>query len=165
ALGFHVAVADTAVAEAALRGRVLYVGRDPERVRAAVRAEVDSAEEETVGRLLGYPRCCVAAFLELMAPRRNMHLHRLALANSAGPGHPRTNLLDLGVFHYLSWVPCSYRCPPSIAYANAVAFQLAVLHGQALGRHAMGRSWPRLACPPGCGHQRFVARIDQALAA
>jgi hypothetical protein len=161
-LGLAVEVAASTIREAPFPGRVLYVGRERARVRAAVVADTSSGEEEALGRLLGYPRCCVAGFLELLAPRRNVHLHRLALARTRGPGHPRLNLLDLGVFHYLSWVPCSYTCAASIAYANAVAFQLAILHGQALGRRGPG---PRLACPPGCGHQRFVARIDEALGA
>ncbi|MCC6528034.1 MAG: hypothetical protein IT373_35635 [Polyangiaceae bacterium] len=123
--------------------RALFVGRERARVEAAVAcdlAKTDAADRE-LGRLLGYPRCCVEAFVALPPGRQNTELHAAAWAATRGRPEPRLNGLDLAVFHYVSWFPCAFDCPLALAYANAVASRLARLHAD------------------------FVAAIDAALAA
>lgn len=123
--------------------RALYVGRDRARLEAAIACEEDNspAAHQELGRLLGYPRCCVEAFVATPRLRRNPVLHAATLGRTRGRCHPRLNVLDLSVFHYVSWSPCAFDCELSVRYADAVAAKLAEAH-------------------PG-----FVAAIDQALGA
>lgn len=150
---------------------VLFAGRDPRRVHAAARLEARPDHDVELGLLLGYPRCCIEAYLAVPPPRGNLDVARAAAARtraaSPGPGRflPRLNVLDLGVFHYVSWLPCRFDCAPSRAYADAVAHHIARRHGQFVGASRSVAVAPASACPPGCRHQRFVARMDQALAA
>jgi hypothetical protein len=146
---------------------VLFVGRDPWHVREAVRCEAAPDHDHELGRLLGYPRCCVEAYLEIPPPRRNLDAFARASAASSGPFAHRLNTVDLAIFHYLSWLPCSFSCAISKAFADAVADHIARKHGQFLtigGRGATLRA-PRVSCPPGCRHERFVAAIDATHAA
>lgn len=102
----------------------VFFGRDAGRVEAAAAAELETSGDEgtrELGRLLGYPRCCVEAFLDVPVPRTNLEVARAALARTAGTPLPRLNALDFGVFHYLPWSPCSFDCEPSARYADAVA--------------------------------------------
>jgi len=161
ARGLHVVEAAATFLDPPHPGRVLYAGRDADRVAAAVRADTTTDMERDLGLLLGYPACCVERFLELRPPRRNVDLLRLALGATASDPRPRLNVCDLGVFHYLSWTPCAFDCAASLAYADQVAWQIAYRHGQALERPDA----PPALCPPGCGLLRFVARIDEALGA
>lgn len=151
--------------EAPHRGdeRLLYAGPDPKAVRAAAEAELRKEVLEA-GLLLGYPRCCAEAFADVPPPgRRNPLLNRSALARTDGTARARLNVLDLGLFHYLPWLPCSFRCSPSLAFADRVAERIVLEHGAAAGGEA-----PRLAeeePESGCVHERFVAAIDCALGA
>lgn len=123
--------------------RALFVGRDLRRIDDAIAADLaktDEADRE-LGRLLGYPRCCVEAFVATPIPRRNTALYAAAARNTAGRANARLNGLDLAVFHYISWSPCAFDCNLSAAYADAVAARI-------------GRWYPA-----------FVRRIDQALSA
>jgi hypothetical protein len=140
-------------------GQVLFVGRDAERVRAAVRCEARMNHGIELGRLLGYPACCIAFYEDMPLPRRNAYVHGRALARTEGRPEPRLNVLDLTLFHYVPWMPCSFTCAPSLAFANAVAMHLGKLHARVLPGHA------RRPCAPGCAHQQFVAQVDRALAA
>lgn len=159
ALGLVVAEAEHRVALPSTLGTVLFVGRDAGRVAEAVRCEGAPDHDRELGRLLGYPRCCVEAYLEVPPPRRNVDV--LARARGASRRFaPRLNVLDLAVFHYVSWLPCSFSCALSATFADAVAHHIAQRHGQFLARGRAVRS----TCPPGCRHERFVAAIDAALA-
>lgn len=158
--GFVVADAEATLVEPPYPGRYLYAGRDAARVRAAVHADTTTSLEESIGRLLGYPECCIAAFLESHPPRKNAALHKLALGRTRGACHPSLNVLDQAVFHFLPWLPCSFSCAPSIAFATAVARVVATSHGQWLGG-----AGSRATCPPGCRHQRFITAIGEALGA
>jgi hypothetical protein len=160
ALGLAVGVAAHRVALPSTEGTVLFVGRDPRRVDEAVRCEGAPDHDHELGRLLGYPRCCVQAYLEIPTPRRNVDAFARAARASHGVFAPRLNTLDLAIFHYLSWLPCSFSCSISIAFADAVADHIARKHGQFLARPGHGA--PRASCPPGCRHERFVAAIDEA---
>jgi hypothetical protein len=120
---------------------IVYAGRDRAKLDAAFACE--AAEDHAgLGALLGYPRCCVAAFDAAPHDRRsNRDLCASAARATRGAPRPRLNVLDLNVFHYVSWFPCAFDCAPSLAFADAVAVAAA-------SRHAP-----------------FLARIDRALAA
>lgn len=172
-LGLALAEAATGGTPVARRGsredpglRALFVARDPALAREAARLEASPDHDRELGRLLGYPGCCVEAYLEIPAPRRNAAVASAAWARTREAGRwprARLNVLDLAVFHYLSWLPCTLACAPSLAYADAVAAHLARRHGQFLGAAAGAPSEP--ACPSGCRHQAFVADVDAALSA
>ncbi len=167
ALGLAVGVAAHRAALPSTEGTVLFVGRDPRRVDEAVRCEGAPDHDHELGRLLGYPRCCVEAYLEIPTPRRNVDAFAHAARASGGVFAPRLNTVDLAIFHYLSWLPCSFSCALSRAFADAVADHIATKHGQFLAGAATGATGraPRASCPPDCRHERFVAAIDAAHAA
>lgn len=161
-LGLATAVGAHRLALPSTEGAVLFVGRDARRVSEAIRCEAEPNHDLELGRLLGYPRCCVEAYLDVPPPRRNLD----AFARSCAATQvfaPRLNTLDLAIFHYVSWIPCSFGCPLSKAFADAVAHHLTARHGQFLARP--GAAGAKVTCPPGCKHERFVAAIDAALGA
>ena len=124
--------------------KVLHVGRDRGRLQASLACDVQGEDTEArLGELLGYPPCCVQAFVALPAPRRNMDLIERALRRTTGGARSRLNMLDLGMFHFISWIPCALDCAASAAWADAVA--------------------EHMRCKDGQG--RFVADIDLALGA
>jgi hypothetical protein len=126
--------------------RTVFVSRDLSRVREAAALELRCDHELALGTLLGYPRCCVEAFVEVAAPRRNPAVIVAAWLRTRTQGgrlFPRLNVLDLAVFHYVSWFPCSFACSASHGHADAVARRIAV----------------------GGDGRAFVASIDAALAA
>jgi hypothetical protein len=103
--------------------RALFIGREAGRARAAAELElVKSADaDREMGRLLGYPRCCVERFVNASHHRKNLEVYRAALDATGGVLAPRLNMLDLGIFHYLSFFPCSFDCAMALRYANAIA--------------------------------------------
>ncbi|MEP7122569.1 MAG: hypothetical protein ABJE95_16725 [Byssovorax sp.] len=166
ALGLAIGVSEHRVDLRSTAGTVLFVGRDPRHVREAVLCEAMPDHDHELGKLLGYPRCCVEAYLEIPPPKRNIDAFARAAAASGGVFTPRLNTVDLAVFHYISWLPCSFSCAISTAFADAVAHHIARKHARFLAsaRGAAARA-PRESCPPGCRHERFVAAIDAAHAA
>jgi hypothetical protein len=120
----------------------MFVGRDRGALAEAAAAEVGRTDEASIalGRLLGYPQCCVTAFVKTSRERRAAELHAAALRRTASTPRARLNGLDLAVFHFLPWSPCSFECPHSLRYADALA-------------RVIGKV-----------HPTFVAAIDRALA-
>jgi hypothetical protein len=165
ALGLSTEVTAHRASQSTTRGAVLFVARDPRIARSAAECEGRPEHDRDLGRLLGYPRCCVEAYLEVAPPRRNLEVVARAWARSPGPLCPRLNCVDLGVFHYVSWLPCSFDCRLAKAHADAVAHHLARHHGQFLARPVSRARATPAACPPGCRHERFVAATDAALSA
>ena len=57
--------------------RALFVGRDRDRIAQAIEADLAKTDEgdRELGRLLGYPRCCVDAFVATSRHRLNTDLH------------------------------------------------------------------------------------------
>jgi hypothetical protein len=124
------------------RETVLYVARrrdDAEALRDAEsralgvesdRVRLDAHRE--MGRLLGYPRCCVDAFLEVAATfdapdaanARECEdvLHaRGAISRTRGLAHARVNPLLLSSrMRLVTFYPCRYDCTFAVAYANAL---------------------------------------------
>lgn len=150
------------VAPALFEGRhIAYLAQDAALTKAAARAEENRADAE-LGALLGYPPCCVSAFLEVpegfRRKRTNLGLMAAAARRTGSrPFVPRLNGLDLGVFHYLSWYPCAFDCAISRAYADQVAAALERRHG--------GWMVERRDCVAGCAHERFVKAVDSVLSA
>ena len=70
-----------------------------------------------LGRLLGYPRCCVDAYANLGTLRANATAVRAAAAASER-FEPLLNNLNLSIFHYISWFPCRYDCQASLEWAR-----------------------------------------------
>jgi len=166
AQGYLTRVGDGRMNDKRFAGSVLHVGRDPRALDASLALDTEGDDNEAfLGQLLGYPECCVDAFLELRAPRRNLQLLALALQRSKGLAAPRLNIMDLGVFHYISWVPCALDCAASLRYADAVAEHVRQLHGRLADQQNATQGPRRRPCAPGCRHDRFVDAIDVALAA
>ncbi len=145
----------TESAEARVRhgAALLYLGRDPGRIREAARAEA-AQDDDALGWLLGYPRCCVEAFLAVPQPRTNA---AAVSTNFVGPRRVAPgwiNCVDLQVFNYVSWVPCGPWCSLSLRYAGAVREHIASPLAQFV---TQGRGEG--------GFPYFVEAIDVALAA
>lgn len=102
--------------------RPVFIARDRGRIQAAIECELVPSKESDreLGRLLGYPRCCVEAFVEEAKLLQNPDTIRLALSRTRGSCSPRLNVLDLAVFHWISWYPCAFDCALSQRYAAAV---------------------------------------------
>jgi hypothetical protein len=174
-LGLVVEEAVHRVASPSTDGRILFVGRDARRVQAAIACEAEPDHDKELGRLLGYPACCVDAYLRTPPPRRNVDVFARAMAASGGVFEPRLDVLDLAIFHYVPWLPCSFSCALSKRFADAVAHHIVKWHGQFLARtphgigefHGQPSASPvvRSTCPPNCRHERFVEVIDRALGA
>lgn len=122
-----------------------YISRDKQRLREAFACH-ERADEEALGVLLGYPACCATAYAATPALERPERVYRDAVERTQGRCQARLNNLDLAVFHYISWSPCSFSCEASLRYADAVA--------------------ARLCAGDGGGRARsFLTRIDKALSA
>jgi hypothetical protein len=132
---------------------LVYLGRDARRLAEAAAAEAGE-DDVALGELLGYPRCCVAAFMAATQPRTCASVLHANWRGFRGEGAAVLNGIDLRVFHYASWQPCSPDCAPSRRYAEAV-------------RGLVGSSAAQVVTQarrdPGMG--RFVAAIDRAQAA
>jgi hypothetical protein len=126
------------------------------RARARECASGDQDDAERVGRLLGYPTCCVAAFVASAGDPIRAALARTTMY------HPRLNVLDRAIFHYVPWSPCAFDCRASIAWANRIARIILTRHDAALTGPWNGRRTHHL---PGCSHERFIRHVDAALSA
>lgn len=108
---------------------LVLLGRDEEALEEALaieRAQVGGLDPERavagsarLGRLLGYPECCVDAFTELGQVHHNREPIAAAAARS-GRFDPRLNNTLLSVFHHVSWFVCRYDCPESTARAAQI---------------------------------------------
>jgi hypothetical protein len=131
------------VGREAQAGDLVYVARDLGLAEAArdVEAELlraqrtalddgarrrrDADAARALGELLGFPPCCVDAFVQVARDGRDEKAGMLehALARSEA-FHPRLNNLSLAAFHYIGWSPCRFDCPASLAIADAAAAEL-----------------------------------------
>lgn len=137
---------DHATAPPEVAQHALFVSRDRGRIAEGIACDLAKTTEadRELGRLLGYPRCCVEAFVENPLPRRNIEVQRAAHARTRGPAAPRLNGADLAVFHFAGWFPCAYDCQWTIAFADALAMSVARLDAPfvvsidaALARHRL----------------------------
>jgi hypothetical protein len=101
-----------------------YLGREPGRNHEAARAE-QLQDDEALGRLLGYPRCCVEAFLAVPHPRTTAAVVQANFSGARRVAPAWLNCVDLRVFNYVSWIPCGPWCDRSLRYAEAVRERIA----------------------------------------
>jgi hypothetical protein len=186
----------------------LYVARDAGRVAALVAAErrtlalAEGDEREkpaderlaghaALGALLGYPSCCVDAFVARArtfdgpaSPLRGAHEDsvqaRAALANAARPRAELNSLFWPYRRHLVTFYPCAFDCPRALRYATALERELArrapgataelmraltatVVLAEDGARVVVARDG-RIAPPP-CGPGACPRAIDEALAA
>ncbi len=99
----------------------LYVSRDPALAEEAARIQAEgdpSASLQALGALMGYPRCCVAAFAG-QGDRSHNTWNRYATAarTGAGPWPAALNNLFAMVAPFF---PCRYDCPEAARWAEAV---------------------------------------------
>jgi hypothetical protein len=167
--GFATVVADRDDATA-----ILYVAATPAAARALRDAEAmappgqpvdstrgfDPAPHLALGQALGYPRCCVEAYLARLARgvdrlpsgRRAHEDHVAAATAAAASAHldPRCNVFDAEHTHgWLSHYPCRFDCGPSIAYADRVAAALTALAPAAAAALATALATPVAIEPDG----------------
>lgn len=122
------------------RLRLIYVARNlevAERVRAVEAKtfvaysdlEVRASEYRDLGVALGYPRCCVDAYVDrvVLDPESEMGGKDLTEpyvvargAYSEAPAWQLNHLLFETGSALVSFTPCSYRCANAMAYATAV---------------------------------------------
>jgi hypothetical protein len=133
--------------------RVAFVGRDGAALREA--ADLEAAElrgdrsielgrfKREQGAQLGYPPCCVEAFAALGNLRENRPAVAAAAARSASFEPPLSNTV-LSVYHHVSWYPCRYDCPPSLALAQAVDAALGAARAEAADAARRLLAMPRL---------------------
>lgn len=179
----------------------LYVARERGRVAALVEAERRTLEgrgaderavgHEALGALLGYPSCCVGAFVAHArgfdgptSPLREAHedvVHARAALAKTTRARARLNALLWPQRRLLvSFYPCAYDCPRALAYAAALEHELARRAPEATaalledlactvlvdedGARAVARRDGRIVEPPR-GAGAAAREIDRALAA
>lgn len=96
-----------------------------------------------MGRLLGYPACCVSAYTRHDEVLDNHGYLTRALADTREP-RALLNNLGLGAFHYLPWSPCRFDCEASLAWAGALEAHLARTNPRACEAIARMLAMPRL---------------------
>jgi len=95
-----------------------FASRTPEDAKAVAdvyRAGDPTAQVFQVGKLMGYPECCTAAFAA-MADRSNDSENVYAVAKRECD-HPHP-LLNLGIAHLIPFYPCRMDCPDAIRFAE-----------------------------------------------
>lgn len=103
---------------------LVYISKDPAKADEAHRAE-RAIDHTTLGKLLGYPECCIKFFTFNYEKARVMHddytllaLERTALEKYAWQLNTSLRYLDLSL---LSHFPCSYQCAYSLDMAKRFA--------------------------------------------
>jgi hypothetical protein len=133
--GFCETEAQRAVAGAPRVTTLLYVARQETLAAAAAAAErvmiescargqaVTDDQVRRLGAALGYPPCCIEAFLP-MRDRPNAEIRFAALRRTAGSGFAVVNDAVIGR-SLVSHAPCRYDCAATRTYAAALLEQLA----------------------------------------
>lgn len=113
--------------------RILYAGGSADSLRrmaeldlALLSANLPLPEQveltRELGRLLGYPECCIAAY-QVLGERQNRVLAEQGLAAVLACGQQPSwmlNNLSPTVLALLPWIPCSYRCAESLRRVTAL---------------------------------------------
>lgn len=98
--------------------------------RAFVRAERGpdamgaAAFAREMGRALGYPECCIEAFVAAGPGATTDDLHRQAHARSGAFWWPLNVLDSCSAYHLIPHIPCRFDCGPSLVMAQAVHARL-----------------------------------------
>ena len=121
----HVEVVQAAEGEQLGRGvstgsAHLFVSREAElarRVAEVYRTGDPTAQAAEVGELMGYPRCCVAAFLALADRSNDSEIVYAVARRGCENPHP---LLNLGVGYLIPFYPCRFDCSHAVEFAEKV---------------------------------------------
>ncbi|HEY8432333.1 MAG TPA: hypothetical protein VIL20_28365, partial [Sandaracinaceae bacterium] len=108
----------------------LYVARDAKTAAklAALHKEGSTDAASGIGALLGFPACCVQAFVaQVEHGDETYDRYAIAARTSFGPG-PWPAVLDDTSFALLSHRPCTYRCERSREQARALLDALRTEH-------------------------------------
>lgn len=138
--------------------RLVYVAEDRASAHALAAAE-RRRDSATLGRLLGYPDCCVASFVE--RARAHDHTEEYRAARDAWVPRPahRLNALMFGPgVRFISFEPCRYDCPRALQVADATAEALAQKSPDSVARIDQ-----RLACCLAIGPGSPRALVELAL--
>lgn len=134
AVGAHVDLLAADDPDAHDRYAVVMVARDPADAARMVELERQQFELDQdrrhaavieMGERLGYPSCCVEAFIETRAQEDEGKLDSNWI-RARHAWHPRpeprlNNLVSGEQVLLISFIPCSYRCPAAKAVADAIA--------------------------------------------
>jgi len=82
--------------------------------------EGSTRHAEAIGELMGYPRCCVAAFVALGERGNNAALTYVTAARSRALGASFHASLNSAVRHVVPCTPCSFGCTKAIGFAERV---------------------------------------------
>lgn len=104
------------------RHDILIVSMSEADATAAVAAE-HTLDVRGLGRLLGYPECCVRHFAARVSRADQLGIAFDGAREAWVPRpHPRLNNILFGVgARFISFEPCRYDCPAAIAVADAIA--------------------------------------------
>lgn len=144
------------------RRRVLYVGREPGLLQQARSADAMGEGTEdalTLGALLGYPPCCVAAFAALPVRYPN----RIPIAASMRRTRryePLLNNVCLERFAYIVHFPCSYDCGASLAIATELEAAMSAVNPALMATVLKAMGTPRLYVSD--THQAVLKGASQA---
>jgi len=100
----------------------VFISRDAALAERAARLWDDGSSRNAVaiGELMGYPACCVAAFVALGERGNNAALTYVTAARSRALGAPFHAVLNSPVRHVIPCTPCTFGCARAIAWAERV---------------------------------------------
>ncbi len=120
--------------------RHVFLAADPVLARAAARLWVDGSSRNVreIGRLMGYPECCVAAYATLRSRANNAGLVYVTSARTRALRASYHPLLGGSVVHLVPFTPCTYGCARAVSWALRLVGELAPATQSAV-RRAMSR--------------------------
>lgn len=100
----------------------VFISKNAEPAEKAARLwdEGSSRHAQAMGELLGYPRCCAAAFAALAERGNNAALVYATAARTRALGAHFHGVLNSAVRHVVPYTPCSFGCPRAIGLAERV---------------------------------------------
>jgi len=99
----------------------LFIGPSAERAAELWADGGSSRHVDELGRLMGYPRCCVRAFHAMANRRINAAFPYVTASRTRALGARFHPLLDVTYARLIPFVPCTYGCSEAIAWADRVA--------------------------------------------
>ena len=107
----------------------LFFARDPAAARraATLQAADPTRHAAELGALLGYPACCVDAFVAQRARHDNSLNRYLTAARTSAPGPWPWELNELHL-RLVAFYPCRYDCPDALAIARATVAAIGDAH-------------------------------------
>ena len=118
----------------------VFISKNADSAEKAARLwdEGSSRHAQAMGELLGYPRCCAAAFAALAERGNNAALVYATAARTRALGAHFHGVLNSAVRHVVPYTPCSFGCPRAIGLAERVIAALPADVADAL-RRALSR--------------------------